>query len=340
MSANPYTEMIRGGGETIPLFIRNFTISLDAAGMSTLDVFGGGYDSKAASDSIVAFQSLTGQDAVVGCVHSPAFLVEHFGGRMKYPSNGIPVVEAHPAVSPRFLDLEDHPLKGGALSAVESHRLVKGGLPDTAVVANITGPLTKASVLMGMDVLSIALIEDPSFVRDVIAKSMIPSCEYMDRIISEGSSEDVFIASASDNNDLFGDDALREFTFPFLKGIVSEIHSAGATATFHPHGDWASKTLIDDAVATGIDCFQYAEGCDPENVCDLIDGRCAVMGGTDIVPTLHSGTPGEISDSVRMHMEACSGSRFVFSCSCSLQTGIPLDGIVCMVDEYRRIAGR
>lgn len=332
--------MMRGGCETIPLFIRNFTISLDAAGMVVSDVFGGGYDPVRASDSIVAFQRITKQDAVVGCVHSPAFLVEHFGGSMKYPENRIPVVKDVPVKGPGFLDEEDRPIDGMALSAVESHRLTNSKLPDTAVVINVTGPLTKASVLMGMDMLSMAIMDDPVFVEKVIRRAMIPTNEYIERITGDGSSEDVFIASASDNNELFGDDALRRFTFPVLKDMVSTTHYNGATATFHPHGDWMSKDLMDEVVESGVDCFQYAEGCDPSRICEMIDGRCAVMGGTDIIPVLHSGTPRQIRDSVHVHMDACSWSRFIFSCSCSLQMSTPMENVICMADEYRSIVGR
>ena len=54
------------------------------------------------------------------------------------------------------------------------------------------------------------------------------------------------------------------------------------------------------------------------------------MGGTDIVPTLYSGTKDEIISETKRYLEACSGSRYIFSCSCSLQRGTPIENILVM----------
>jgi uroporphyrinogen decarboxylase len=83
-------------------------------------------------------------------------------------------------------------------------------------------------------------------------------------------------------------------------------------------------------IDTGIDGFQFAERNDPAVICGLIDDRCVVMGGTDIVPTLYSGTEEAIRCETERYLKACSGNRYIFSCSCSLQRGVPLKNILEM----------
>ena len=332
-----FAAVMSGDSGMRSLFLRNFTVSLDALSLKTTDIFSEKYDSEKASDSIAAFQKITGQDAVVGCIHSPAFIVEQFGGGMKYPEHGIPTVTKAPISSPDSLENLCTVPKGKALDAIESYRLTRKKLPDIAVVANITGPLTKASVMMGMEQLSFAILSDKDYVRDVIKIGTEFTYFALESMYRDNSVDSTFIASASDNNDLFGGDALSEFTFPYLKDAVSKVHKIGSTVTFHPHGDYTEKDLIEKSIKTGIDCFQFAENNDPVKIHDSIGKKCAVMGGTDIVPVLYSGTEQEIRDSVGYFMKIFSDSRYIFSCSCSLQTGTPLDNIRVLSEEFHSI---
>ncbi len=313
-----------------PLFLRDFTLGLDNLNCRTTDLIGERYDSALASKSVISFGRMTGQDAIVGCVHTPAFIVEQFGGKMKVPEYGIPMVKEHPLSSPESLDRADVSLKGKVLDAIESYHTTRRDCGDLAVIGNITGPLTKASVLMGMDVLSIAINSDMDFVKDVIDIGMEATHSYMEAIRDDVDA--FFIASATDNPSLFGIDIVNRISVPYVKGLSDHIHKLDRPSIYHPHGDYTSKNVMDPMVGTGIDCFQFAEANDHCVICKLINNRCIVMGGTNIVPTLYSGTEKEIVDETNKFLNACSNKRFIFSCSCSLQRGVPLESIRFMCE--------
>ena len=59
----------------------------------------------------------------------------------------------------------------------------------------------------------------------------------------------------------------------------------------------------------------------------MVGKSCAVMGGTDIIPTLYSGTVNEIRSETQNYLDIFSESRYIFSCSCSIQRGVPLDSV-------------
>ena len=316
-----------------PVFLRDFTLGLDNICCRTTDLFSERYDSELASRSVLSFGKLTGQDAIVGCVHSPAFIVEQFGGELKYPEDGVPMVIDHPLNSPDRLDKCDVHLKGKALDAVEAYHTTRDECDDLAIVGNITGPLTKASVLMGVETLSMALNDDVEFVKDVIGVGTEATESFLESI--EPDIDTVFIASATDNPSLFGKGAVEGISIPFLKEIVDFIHGIDLPTIFHPHGDFVGEGLLDSVIGTGIDGFQFAEGNDPSTICDIIDDRCVVMGGTNIVPTLYSGTDEEIRSETRHYLEACSRSRYIFSCSCSLQRGTPIPSVMEMCNVVR-----
>ena len=329
-----FLSPLRGEGpDILPVFLRDFTLGMDVLDVPTTYVFHDGMDPEHSSESVTAFARMTGQDALVGTVHSPAFLVEQFGGRMKYPERGVPSPEVHPFSSPSDLDRADTCPKGIALDAAEAYRITREACPDLAVIGNITGPLTKASVLMGMELLSISVETERDFVRDVIRIGEEFTDSFVD-IISDDI-DAVFAASASDNPDLFGIEKVIGYTVPYLSDIVRMAGRKGLPVIFHPHGDYCDSNLIEHIIGTGIDCFQFAENCDTVRIRSLIGGRCAVMGGTDIVPTLYSGSVDEIRSETERYKEAFSGSGYIFSCSCSLQRGVPLESIMTMMDAVR-----
>ena len=114
--------------------------------------------------------------------------------------------------------------------------------------------------------------------------------------------------------------------------MVEFAHGMDRPVICHPHGNYCSSGLMDPILSTGIDGFQFAEENDPSSICKLIEDRCVVMGGTDIVPTLYSGTEEEIRSETERYLKACSGSRYIFSCSCSLQRGTPIETVRTMCD--------
>lgn len=311
--------------DKMPMFLRDFTLGLDVVGCLTTDMFGESFDSELSSRSVLSFAKMTDQDAVIGCVHSPAFIVEQFGGRMKYPDHGIPSVMEHPFSNPSKLDSADTVPKGKAADAIQSYHITADAGTDLAIIGNITGPLTKASVLMGMENLSLALHDNISFVKDVIDTGMELSMTML-----EDTSDDidaVFIASATDNPTLFGADIVNSISIPYLEGMADAIYFMGKYSIYHPHGDYTDPVPMEAFLSTGIDCFQFAEENDPVKIRELIGDRCVIMGGTDIVPFLYSGTPEEIRSETKRYLDTFSDSRYIFSCSCSLQRGTPLASI-------------
>ena len=120
-----FLSYFQGGvPDRTPIFLRDFTLGLDNLGCRTTELFGSRYDSELASKSVISFGRLTGQDAIVGCVHSPAFIVEHFGGELKYPENGVPMVTRHPFDSPSAIDMFNG-TDGKAEDAIDAYHLTR-----------------------------------------------------------------------------------------------------------------------------------------------------------------------------------------------------------------------
>ena len=329
--------------EYIPMFLRDLTLGMDVLGVRTTDVFTKEYDHELSAASVKAFREFCMQDAVVGCIHSAAFNVEAFGGKMKCPEYGIPSVLEHPLEN--FTEIPDIPSEpsGKAIGALRSYSLVRNSMPDVAVVANIEGPLTKTGTITGMETMSIYLETEKELIDDAISVCLDHSYSFLEHLDADGSADCVFLASATDNPDLFGCGAYRDFTIKWLKRMTERIHKIGYPVIFHPHGIFTSpetENIFDETIRTGIDGFQFAEYNEPRKIISKTDGRCSVLGGTDVVPTLLNGSEDDIRSETMNYINACGDTDYVFMCSCSLHRATPLNNVKIMSDTVHRYNGR
>jgi Uroporphyrinogen-III decarboxylase len=324
------------GSEYTPVFLRDLTLGLDASGMRTTDVFSRQYDPKASAESVLALQRMIGHDAVVGCIHT--YSLEAFGGITKYPEFGIPYLSVPPFADISRMDnyvpadIDDALLEG----MYRSYRIIKERAPELAVVMNVGGPVNTAGNLRGIE----QFLMDTYTERELADEIMKFSYGVMETIIDklhEGS-DAVFLASASDNPDMFGPEGFERFSLPCIRKNVKHSHSLGLPVIFHPHGVFSTedrKDVLKMSVDTGIDGFQFAEGNEPEGILEGTKGRCSIMGGVDAFTTLLLGPEKRIVRDTHRFMDVLSHEDYVFMCSCSLNRGLSIENVRTMVNAVR-----
>lgn len=334
-----FLSALRGDVTPRPVFLRDMTLCMDLADVDTDSVLSKGrFDAGQSARCIVGFSRFTGQDAVIGCCHSPAFIVEQYGGEMKYPKRGITAPLTHPLNGMTdFSSLDPEP-RGIALDAIESYKIVRG-LTDAAVVANVTGPLTKAGVLAGIENVSMMCQTDTDVLEELISFCRSNTESVVDLMHRDGSIDAGLLAAATDNPDLFGEEVFESVSVRHTKGFVNIFKSKGLPCIWHPHGELFSDKkdlghLVED---TGCDCFHFAERCDIRVMTSSLKGKVSFMGGTDIVPTLMTGSEEEIRNETETYVRGLSDVPYIFSASCSLHRGVPLENIRTMTDTVRQL---
>ena len=324
------------GSEYTPVFLRDLTLGLDASGIRTTDVFGKKYDPKASSNAVLALQRTVGHDAVVGCIHT--YSLEAFGGITKYPEYGIPYLSVPPfadaSMMERYVpdDIDDELLDG----MYRSYVMVKEKAPELAVVMNVGGPVNTAGNLRGIE----QFLMDTYTEKELAEEIMEFSYGVMETMINRFHevSDVVFLASASDNPDMFGPEGFERFSLPYVKRNVEHSHSLGLPVIFHPHGVFSTedrKDILKMSVDTGTDGFQFAEGNGPEGILEGTKGRCSIMGGVDAFTTLLLGPEERIIRDTNRFMNVLSSEDYVFMCSCSLNRGLSIDNVKTMVNAVR-----
>jgi uroporphyrinogen decarboxylase len=329
------------------VFLRDLTLGLDQTGYSTPEVCAGSYDAEKAAGSVIALHRRLGQDAVVGCIHFVGLEVESLGGVVKYPERGIPSVVAHPFQNtndPKF-ELLDMRRDGPFPHVLNCYRLVSEALRnEAAVVCNLEGPLTKAALLRGMENLALDMHFEPEMAMAYTEYATDLGREYLRSVDSSAELDCSFIAAATDNPDIFGQEAFLKYTLPNLEKLSSEAFALGLPTIFHPHGDFSSKAnlpLIEDIMAIGIEGFQFAERNDAEVLKREFSDRVCLMGGIDAFSTLLLGPNEKIVQETEGFLQTFHPwTGYVFMCSCSLHRGMPLQHVDQMMLAVRRFPGK
>lgn len=317
-----------------PLFLRDLTLALDEARLTTPEVCSGTYDGTSSAKAVIKYHDRVGQDAVVGCIHHLGMDVEALGGTMDYPVNGIPSVIHHPFsgdLLDHFPEI-DHLRDGQYPEVLRSYRLVHECLSGTSVVCNTEGPLTKAAILRGLEALIMDLNSEPDYARDIIEYATDLACCFTQMVAEH--SDCLFVAAATDNPDLFGSDSFIKHSLPGVRRLVSNAESLGLPTVFHPHGDFSAPenlSAFEASIATGIDGFQFAEDNDQDVMRDLAAERLCLLGGIDVHSALLLGPAERIVEETTVCLERFRPwNGYVFMCSGSLHRGMPLENVDVM----------
>jgi MtaA/CmuA family methyltransferase len=330
-----------------PVFLRDLTLGLDVCGYSTPEVCAAGpdgacYDSQKAAQCVVETQRLLGHDCVVGDIHYLGLDAERFGGEVRFPERGVPVV-----VTPPFASVTDalplrlsrgHPV-GKTEAMVESYRLIRASLGDTvAIAANIDGPITKAGTLWDLDALLMAMLTDPGAAHAAVDFAVALACDHAHALLQAGA-DFVFVAASSDSPAMVGPRNFMDHTLPGLRRLVEVAKSYQAGVVFHPHGPFTETRLhplTEASLDTGIAGFQFAEGNDLGVATERWGERVCVLGGPDVADVILPGPAARVRQAACDAIRAAAPARgFVLMPSCSIHRGTPLAHLHALCEEAR-----
>lgn len=321
--------------ERIPLFPRDLTLGMDSAGVATDAVFGRSYDSKLSAECVLSLQGYLGSDATVGCIS--CYSLEAVGGMMKFPANGIPYTSGYPFENPEKIDsFEPSDVIGDTVKGMrKSCEIVKKKRPDLALVTNIAGPVTMSGFARGLETLMMDMIENEGLASKVVNFCTDAMTDQM-KFMTDGISDAVFLASASDNPDMVGNDGYTEYSLRNVRKMKDAIRSEELPVIFHPHGIFSTddrRSLLNRTLDIGMDGFQFSEGNEPEGILEGCRGRCAILGGVDAYSTLYLGPEKRIVRDTDRFLRVFENSEYILTCSCSLNRGQPLDNLKVMADR-------
>jgi hypothetical protein len=142
------------------------------------------------------------------------------------------------------------------------------------------------------------------------------------------------------NAALISDVTYRDIYFPYQKKLNDWIHKNTKWKTFI-HTCGAIDTLIPSIIEAGFDVLNpvqcSAVGMEPEKLKEKYGHKVVFWGGgVDTQKTLPFGTPEQVREEVSMRVKIFKeDSGFVFNAIHNVQSGIPVENFMAMLEAYK-----
>lgn len=321
---------------SVPLYLFDVTLGMEVADIDTDSIFSNGFDGILSARSLLALHRLLDTDAVNGSV---MWLdARLFGGRVCHPRKGIPhIVEPALRTDPSRLYGLDPCAPIGRFSdgQIASYRAVREGC-DAALVHHVPSPFGQSASMRGLEQLLMDLMLEEGYVNDLLAFSYDVVSALSEAVLKEVEADVSLISGAYDNIDIVGKDMLDRFSTPMLSRLVRLLGEDTRTC-FHPHGVLSSpgsSGLLRDYERMGIDNLYYGENNDPLAIHSEIP-NISLTGGIDTYTTIALGDGERVEKDTIGHLDMMDGIDYVFSCSCSVDRGLPLERMRTMASAVR-----
>lgn len=229
----------------------------------------------------------------------------------------------------------------GRLVEIETAVAMNRALGDAAVaiLGGVGGPFSNGWMLVGYEDLSLALYDDPGFLKEVAQIAVdfaIPAATAMAKAGVDGMSVSEDLGSSCAG--LLAPRHFREIFKPALGAIISHVKSLGLPVLLHSCGH--IYDYIDDLIELGIDALhplQRTAGMDIARVKAAYGDRICLVGNIDSSRTLPYGTPAEVEAEVRETITAAApGGGYILASDHSLHDGISVANIKAMFDAGRK----
>ncbi|MGZ5495581.1 MAG: uroporphyrinogen decarboxylase family protein [Candidatus Aminicenantales bacterium] len=238
--------------------------------------------------------------------------VRYFGGAPDVPAVAAPILKGRGGLG--GLRRPDPGGDGRMPLLIEAAARLEGAVGSGLIVRGaVTGPFSLACALAGTEEVLVATLEDPGFVRDLVAFSARVTVDFGTAFLAKGVEPVLFDSKASPG--AASPRVFHEFVLPAYRDLVMpELRRAGArTLPLIIGGD--TTPILEDLLQTGAgqllcdagaDLALFAKRCKEE--------RRALRASVD-ARLVHTGRPGKIREEARGILHQMVGQPgFLFGC--------------------------
>ena len=324
------------GNGNIPTYLFDVTLGMEIAGYDTNELFVSGLDGEKSAKSLLALQKYTGIDAVNGSV--VWIDTRELGNKVEYPPHGIMytvknVLKDDPdfIYRKRAFNVSEESIR----QVVLSHKLVREGT-DAALVQHIPSPMSVAASMRGFEQFLMDTLSEPDYVKDLMKFTSRVDWHVAEAVLKEAVPDMCLISGAYDNIDVIGTDPFENISVPSIEKLVGKIRKYDTYVCLHPHGKLsdsgtAQKSLRD----IKLDCLYYGEYNDPAILRRKFP-KFSLMGGIDTFTTIALGDMNRVIRDTGDYVDKMSKiGNMIFTCSCSVDRGLPREKIKTMIDTVK-----
>lgn len=324
--------------DRVPVDLHNFMVTPRFLGISDYAEFF--RNGEAMAEAQIKAWKRYGHDVLL-VENGTAALAEACGVKVEYLKDSAPVAKI-PAIS--SLDEVDKliipdPYKDPLLSELlKTTRIIVEEIGDQAFVMGRAdqGPFSLACEIRGMGefLLDLALGKKLDKIHQLLDFCRSVSERYIMAQIDQGAHA-TSIGDSPSGPDVISPKYYREFAYPYVKKLVSNVKKKNILLAYHICGN--STPIIEDMVSTGAAILEVDQKAD-QLVCKAAaSGKATLLGPIDPSEVMANGTPELVMQKCNEALENLSpGGGFILGPGCALPPNTPDENIDAMIEASKK----
>ncbi len=284
---------------------------------------------KQAKSQLLACE-MFGYDGVFTCMDLTTE-AEALGAEVVFDNHAFPYVKNHPVEDTRrFEDLVLPPVEDTRISTfIDASRILAEALQDTHLVSSyVIGPFTLAGHLLDAERLLEISIEEQE-----LATEMVSHCERILQPVLDAYAEagvhNIVILEPTASSSIISPRFFEKLSQPFLKKMISRIHSRGCRATVHICGK--TQEIIEKICRTGADVLSLDSPVDLRAAFETAGRRAVIVGNVDTSLLLTGSTQDVRSAAKKCFATSAGKGGFILSSGCDLAIQTPHENVEVLV---------
>jgi len=221
------------------------------------------------------------------------------------------------------------PLGGGRMHdrvrSIESMRRESG--PGMSIVGWVEGPLALAAELRGVNAIMLDFVDDPGFVRDLLAFCADVAIAYAPAQIAAGA-DTIGMSDAAAG--LIGPALYAEFLWPEQQRVLTTLRQRFPEVLLRQHMCGRIDTLFGKMAELPVDIYEIDFPADLRLARQRLGERRVLAGNVSTITDLFQGTPDEVYEACRRCHQIC-GRFHIVGAGCELSPFTPPENLRAMV---------
>jgi MtaA/CmuA family methyltransferase len=195
-------------------------------------------------------------------------------------------------------------------------------------------PFSLAAALMGINEIMTRVVDDPAFVRALMARCEEYVSAYGRALANAGAD---LLSGGDSPAGLLGPKLYQEFALPAEMRVVKELKAAtGKPVSLHICGD--ATAILPRMATSGADVLELDHAVELGKACRVVGPHIGLWGNLDPVGLLSQGTPERVRQAARQALAAVQAAghrRFVLSSGCTLAVETPSANLDALIGASR-----
>jgi len=220
---------------------------------------------------------------------------------------------------------------------IQYHRLVADDIgKECLIMSNQWGPFTVSALILGVEAMLMASIENPEKLQELIQFSSDLCWTITEPVLDHPDIPCMNLSEPVASADVISPDLFRQFVKPILIELLDKAKAKGKYTSIHICGN--SSPLLSDVLDINPTCFSIESKVDLKAAKKILGGKVCVLGNVSPTGNFLSGTPEDVIQEGKECIETWGDETgYMLTVGCDFPKKVPLENVMALMNLQKKL---